>query len=195
MGLLVFTPRNWKLCPHKNLHIDVYISFSHTCQNLEVTTMLFSRWTDKLWYIQANIQHLKKKISFLHEKTWRKQMNITKLKKPIWKGQVLLWLDTGSIPGLGRSPEEGIANHSSILDWRIPRREEPGGYCPQGRTESDRTEATWHTQHTIIYDPKHMTFWKRQNYGDNKRISSCQEWGAEAIGGCKITGGQISQSV
>ena len=30
------------------------------------------------------------------------------------------------IPGLGRSLEEGMAIHSSILAWRIPRTEEPG---------------------------------------------------------------------
>ena len=48
--------------------------------------------------------------------------------------------DPGSITGLGRSPGEGngnplqyfrlekeMATHSSILAWRIPRREEPGG--------------------------------------------------------------------
>ena len=36
--------------------------------------------------------------------------------------------DVGSIPGLGRSPRgEGNATHSSILAWRIPRTEEPGG--------------------------------------------------------------------
>ena len=28
--------------------------------------------------------------------------------------------NVGSIPGLGRSPEEGTATHSSILAWRIP---------------------------------------------------------------------------
>ena len=28
--------------------------------------------------------------------------------------------DTGSIPGLGRSPGEGKATHSSVLAWRIP---------------------------------------------------------------------------
>ena len=28
--------------------------------------------------------------------------------------------DLGSIPGLGRSPEEDMATHSSILAWRIP---------------------------------------------------------------------------
>ena len=34
---------------------------------------------------------------------------------------------TGLILGLGRSPGEGIATHSSILAWRIPWTEEPGG--------------------------------------------------------------------
>ena len=28
--------------------------------------------------------------------------------------------DEGSIPGLGRSLEESVATHSSILAWRIP---------------------------------------------------------------------------
>jgi len=35
--------------------------------------------------------------------------------------------DMGLIPGLGFDPlEEGMATHSSILVWRIPRTEEPG---------------------------------------------------------------------
>ena len=28
--------------------------------------------------------------------------------------------DLDSIPGLGRSPGEGMATHSSILAWRVP---------------------------------------------------------------------------
>ena len=28
--------------------------------------------------------------------------------------------DTGSIPGLGRASEDGMATHSSILSWRMP---------------------------------------------------------------------------
>ena len=36
--------------------------------------------------------------------------------------------------------EEGMATHSSILAWRIPWTEEPGGYSPWGRRESDTTE-------------------------------------------------------
>ena len=34
--------------------------------------------------------------------------------------------DMGSIPGLGRSLEEGMATHSSILAWKIPRTEKRG---------------------------------------------------------------------
>ena len=35
--------------------------------------------------------------------------------------------DVGSIHGWQRSPEEGMEIHSSVLAWRIPRTEEPGG--------------------------------------------------------------------
>ena len=34
--------------------------------------------------------------------------------------------DAGSVPGLGRSPEEGMATHSSIFPWKMPLTEEPG---------------------------------------------------------------------
>ena len=37
----------------------------------------------------------------------------------------------GSIPGSGRSPEKGMAIHSSILAWRIPWTEEPGSIAYQ----------------------------------------------------------------
>ena len=33
-----------------------------------------------------------------------------------------------------------MATHSSILAWRIPWTEDPGGYSPWGRKESDMTE-------------------------------------------------------
>ena len=41
-------------------------------------------------------------------------------------------VDAGSIPGSGRSLEEGVATHSSILAWRIPRTEKPGGLQSMG---------------------------------------------------------------
>ena len=33
----------------------------------------------------------------------------------------------GSIPGMGDPLEEGLATHSSILAWKTPWTEEPGG--------------------------------------------------------------------
>ena len=62
--------------------------------------------------------------------------------------------DPSSIPGLGRSPEEGlgyplqyswaslVATHSSILAWRIPmdRGAALAGYSPWGHKESDTTK-------------------------------------------------------
>ena len=36
--------------------------------------------------------------------------------------------------------EEGMATSSSLPAWRIRRTEEPGGYSPRGRKESDTTE-------------------------------------------------------
>ena len=40
--------------------------------------------------------------------------------------------DPGSIPESGRSPGEGNGNHPSILAWRIPWTEEPGGLQSTG---------------------------------------------------------------
>ena len=47
------------------------------------------------------------------------------------------------VQSLGRKDpqEKGTATHSSILAWRIPWTEEPGGlYSPRGCKESDTTE-------------------------------------------------------
>ena len=49
--------------------------------------------------------------------------------------------DVGSIPGSGRSPGEGNGNplmHSSILVWRIPWTEEPGGLQSMGLQRVER---------------------------------------------------------
>ena len=40
--------------------------------------------------------------------------------------------DTGLIPGSGRFPGEGHGNPTSILAWRIPWTEEPGGLQSTG---------------------------------------------------------------
>ena len=48
--------------------------------------------------------------------------------------------DVGSIPGLGRSSEEGNETHSSILAGKSHEQRSLEGYSPWGRKESDITE-------------------------------------------------------
>ena len=48
--------------------------------------------------------------------------------------------DASSIPGLGRSSEEEIATHSSILAWNIPWTEEHAGLLFMGSQELDMTK-------------------------------------------------------
>ena len=50
--------------------------------------------------------------------------------------------DVGSIPGLGKPLEKGMAIHSSILAWLIPWTEELGGLQPMGLQRDRTTEAT-----------------------------------------------------
>ena len=42
--------------------------------------------------------------------------------------------DAGSIPGWGRSLEAGTATPSSILAWRVPWTEKPGGRSQKSQT-------------------------------------------------------------
>ena len=65
--------------------------------------------------------------------TWRVMQLMVKNPPAMWEIQVL---------SLGREDplEKGMDAHSSILAWRIPWTEEPGGYSPWSRRESDTTE-------------------------------------------------------
>ena len=46
--------------------------------------------------------------------------------------------------------EKEMATHSSILAWRIPQTEQPGGpgYSQWGRKESDTTKEQQHTKYS-----------------------------------------------
>ena len=61
--------------------------------------------------------------------------------------------DMGVIPGLGRSRGRGHGTHSSILAWRVPGTEEPGGLqsIESQRVRHDRSDFA----HTHTYrDPQ-----------------------------------------
>ena len=57
--------------------------------------------------------------------------------------------DLGSIPGLGRCLEEGMATHSSILAWRIPM--DRGAWRATvhrvAKSQTQLSDSAQHTQH------------------------------------------------
>ena len=63
--------------------------------------------------------------------------------------------DLGSVPGSGRSPEEGLATRSSILSWRIPWTEEPGGLQSMG---SQRVRHNWSTLPLTYFSLLYFSF-------------------------------------
>jgi len=48
--------------------------------------------------------------------------------------------------------EEGMATHSSILAWRIPKTEEPGG-CKESDTTANNSMLSAHTYDTLPHTP------------------------------------------
>ena len=61
------------------------------------------------------------------------------------KHPLAMWVDLGSIHGLGNPLEDGMATHSSILAWRIPWTEKPGRPQSMG---SQRVRHDWVTKHS-----------------------------------------------
>ena len=60
--------------------------------------------------------------------------------------------DVGSVPSREDPLEEGMTTHSSILVWRIPWTEEPGGLQSMGCKEVDMTEQlSMHAWLKIMY--------------------------------------------
>ena len=69
--------------------------------------------------------------------------------------------EAGSIPGSGRSLEEEMATHSSVLAWRIPWTEESGG-LQSIRVIKSQTRLSTHPGTSITYSL--FTFETIKNY-------------------------------
>ena len=96
--------------------------------------------------------------------------------------------DLGLITGLGRSSEEGMTTHSSILAWKSPWTEEPGRLQSMG---SQRVRNDW-AQHTYKHIHIHICIyicWRRQwhptpvllpgkSHG-RRNLVGCRPWGHE----------------
>ena len=74
------------------------------------------------------------------------------LKKKVRKKHVSGAVYISPVPSLGREDplEEEMTTHSSILAWRIPWTEEPGGLQPMG---SQRVGHDWATEHMEVLPP------------------------------------------
>ena len=55
--------------------------------------------------------------------------------------------DTGSTPGSGKFPGEGMTTHSSILAWRVPGTEESGALQSKGSQRV--TQLSTHSTDTL----------------------------------------------
>ena len=58
-----------------------------------------------------------------------------------------------------------MATHSSILAWRIPCTEEPGGLQSMGCTKSDTTEATIRAHTVINLQSRDGQIWLKKEIG------------------------------
>ena len=80
----------------------------------------------------------------------------------------------------GKDPlEKEMATHSSILAWRIPWTEQPGGLQSVGLQESDTTERLNH-QHIMCIFP--VSVYHENNSYCECRVC-CHSWMQQAIGG------------
>ena len=67
--------------------------------------------------------------------------------------------DLGSILGSGRSPEKGMATHSSILAWRIPWTEQPGA-----KSQAQLKRLSMHTHIESISSAHCVLVWLYLHY-------------------------------
>ena len=77
--------------------------------------MVYSMFLSVVYFIYSLVAQLVKNLSAIQE-TWVRSL------------------------GQERPLEKGMATHSSILDWRIPWTEEPGGLQSMGSQRVDTTE-------------------------------------------------------
>ena len=106
--------------------------------------LLSTRYTQKIRVLWLSFMYLMYTQSFQKIRYHNLTPNIFVLCLLMWESWV--WSLGGEDP-----LEEGMATHSSILAWRIPWREEPGGlYSPWGHRESDNTDNEAHSTCLLI---------------------------------------------
>ena len=88
-----------------------------------------------------------KKLGTFHVAQWVKNPLTMQETQEMWV-RSLVWEDP---------PEEGMATHSSILAWRIPQTEEPGGLQSMGSWRVGHDSSDWACTRT---SKTHMSRWR-----------------------------------
>ena len=83
-----------------------------------------------------------------------------------------------------------MATHSSVLGWRVPWTEEPGGQRPQGCREPDTTEATWRA-HTGLHvsggSSPHLSIREFDNICEDHTSCLVCSWDVELKPECRLS--------
>ena len=93
----------------------------------------------------SHLSHVKVHSESLSMREQRERVNFLRINSP-WVAFSFAAITGNVFHGwcsvLWDAKEKEMATHSSILAWRIPGTEEPGGLSSMGRTESDTTDVT-----------------------------------------------------
>ena len=118
------------------------ISYFSTETDLTFIPLLVSICLLLLWFVHVSPLHLACKVILMNV------FGISMTPKHFSAGTSLVAQMVKNLPAMQntwvRSLEKGLATHCSILAWRIPWTEEPGGLRS---TESQRDGHDWATQH------------------------------------------------
>ena len=105
-GSLVLPKHTEHVWPFKYLHMDVYSSFIHNFQNLEVIKVYFSRWLYK-----QTVVHPDNEVYSVLKRNGVSQVALVVKNPPV---NTRRQRDVGSIPGSGR-PLEGERQPTSVF--------------------------------------------------------------------------------
>ena len=71
-----------------------------------------------------------------------------------------------------------MATHSSLLAWRIPRTEEPGGLQSMGSQESNTTPF-----YSPVFSTRHPGRFRRADFSKNSSLCRLHQFSQEAVNG------------
>ena len=120
-------------------------------------SILFLTLTITISFLSCQMNNTRNIIGRDYEYCWASQVALV-LKNPPTNAADRR--DVGSIPGSGKSHGGGMATHSSILAWRIPWTEEPGGLQSMGLQIVGHDWSNLACSHAWTHEYCYITSWE-----------------------------------